>query len=104
MSNETAIGDNAATYTPVAADAGKKIRVQVSFTDDDGEREERTSDAYPSSGTIVPVPLPTLSFAPNEVTVDEGRRLGDAHDRTHPGQHRDGDRGLRDAWFLCDSR
>ena len=71
VSNETAIGDDAATYTPVAADVGKKVRVQVSFTDDESTREERTSDAYPSSGTIVPVPLPTLSFAPNEVTVDE---------------------------------
>ena len=72
VSNETAIGDDAATYTPVAADVGKKIKVEVSFTDAGGTVEgPLTSDAYPSSGTIVPVPLPTLSFVPNEVTVDE---------------------------------
>ena len=36
VSNETPIGANAATYTPAAADAGKKIKVKVSFTDDRG--------------------------------------------------------------------
>ena len=36
MSNETSIGANAVTYTPVAADVGKKIKVRVNFTDDGG--------------------------------------------------------------------
>ena len=71
VSNETAIGDDAATYTPVAADVGKKVRVQVSFTDDESNREERTSDAYPSSGTITAATLPALSFEDANITVGE---------------------------------
>ena len=52
-SNEVDITDaNAATYTLTAADAGKKIKVQVSFTDELSSEEERTSAAYPSSGTV----------------------------------------------------
>ena len=52
-SNEEAIsGEIAATYTLTAADAGKKIKVQVSFTDELSGEEERTSAAYPSSGTV----------------------------------------------------
>ena len=38
-------GATAATYTLVAADAGKAIKVQVSFTDDAGNDEEITSAA-----------------------------------------------------------
>ena len=53
VSNETLIGADAVTYTPVAADVGKKIKVEVSFTDDGGTSETLTSDAYPSSGTII---------------------------------------------------
>ena len=71
VSNETNIGTDSETYTPVAADVGKKVRVQVSFTDDEGADEERTSNAYPSSGTIVSETLPALSFVPTVVTVDE---------------------------------
>ena len=52
VSNETPIGTNAATYTLAAADAGKKIKVKVSFTDAGGAAEgPLTSDAYPSQGT-----------------------------------------------------
>ena len=52
-SNPVDITDaNAATYTLTAADAGKKIKVQVSFTDELSGEEERTSAAYPSSGTV----------------------------------------------------
>ena len=64
-------GATASTYTPVAADVGKKVKVTVSFTDDAGTGEDRTSDAYPSSGRIVLETLPALSFAPTLVTVDE---------------------------------
>ena len=53
-SNEMVIGSNAETYTLVAGDEGKKVKVKVSFTDDAGNSESLTSDAYPSSGTIVP--------------------------------------------------
>ena len=64
-------GATASTYTPVAADVGKKVKVTVDFTDDGGTGEARTSNAYPSSGTIVSETLPELSFAPNTVTVNE---------------------------------
>ena len=58
VSNETNIGANAATYTPVAADVGKQIKVQVSFTDDRGHAEgPLTSDAYPRNGTVTVVVL-----------------------------------------------
>ena len=53
MSNPADITDaTAATYTLTAADAGKTIKVQVSFTDELSGEEERTSAAYPSSGTV----------------------------------------------------
>ena len=52
-SNPADITDaTAATYTLTAADAGKKIKVKVSFTDELSGEEERTSAAYPSSGTV----------------------------------------------------
>ena len=40
------------TYAPAAADVGRKIKVEASFTDDAGNSETLTSDAYPSSGTV----------------------------------------------------
>ena len=41
------------TYTLATADAGKKIKVKVSFEDDDGTVEgPLTSEAFPSSGTV----------------------------------------------------
>ena len=53
-SNPVDITDaNAATYTLTAADAGKKVKVKVSFTDELSGEEERTSAAYPSSGTVI---------------------------------------------------
>ena len=48
-------GATARTYTPVAADVGKTIKVEVSFTDDGSTRETLTSGAYPSSGTIIDI-------------------------------------------------
>ena len=52
-SNEEDIsGEIAATYTLTDADVGKKVKVKVSFTDDLSGVEERTSAAYPSSGTV----------------------------------------------------
>ena len=53
-SNATDIASaTSVTYTPVAADHNKKLKVKVSFTDNEGNDEERTSDAWPSSGTII---------------------------------------------------
>ena len=52
-SNPTDIpGATDARYTVTAADMGKKLKVRVSFTDDFNANEARTSDAYPSSGTV----------------------------------------------------
>ena len=52
-SNEEDIsGEIAATYTLTNDDVGKRIKVQVSFTDELSGEEMRTSAAYPSSGTV----------------------------------------------------
>ena len=54
VSNPRNRGANAPTYTPVAGDAGKKIKVKVSFTDDRGYAEGPLPSAvYPSSGTVL---------------------------------------------------
>ncbi len=46
-SNETLIpGENATTYTLTTADLGKRIKVQVSFTDELGSEETLISDPY----------------------------------------------------------
>ena len=68
-SNPVDITDaTAATYSLTAADAGKKIKVQVSFTDELSGEEERTSAAYPSSGTVT-VAANTTAPALTSVTV-----------------------------------
>ena len=54
----------ASTYTLVAADRGNTIKVKVSFTDDDGNAETRTSAA-------------TAAIAPTTTAA------GDRHDRDH---------------------
>ena len=52
-SNEADItGANSSTYTLDGEDEGKKIKVKVSFTDNGGNSEMRTSGAYPTSGTV----------------------------------------------------
>ena len=54
VSNESDIsGETSSTYTVVAADVGKKIKVEVSFTDDGGTLEEPDpSAAYPSNAPV----------------------------------------------------
>ena len=52
-SNPSDIADaTAATYALAAADLGKRVKVKVSFADEDGTDEALTSDAYPSPGTV----------------------------------------------------
>ncbi|MYG27297.1 MAG: hypothetical protein F4213_14945, partial [Boseongicola sp. SB0677_bin_26] len=52
-SNATDIsGAMSQTYTLAADDVGKKVKVRVGFKDDLGNAESRTSDAFPSAGTI----------------------------------------------------
>ena len=63
--NETEIsGETSRTYTLAADDQGKRIKVKVSFTDDESNEEERTSAVFPSSGTIV------MTLPPAPITGD----------------------------------
>ena len=59
--------------------------------------DEVTPSTFTVTGTIVPEPLPALSFDSNEVAVDEDAGSATLTVELDPGQHRDGDRGLRDA-------
>ena len=52
MSNAIDVGSDRDSYTLVAEDAGRKIKVQVSYTDDSGNAEALVSAAYPPNGTI----------------------------------------------------
>ena len=79
VSNETPIGAGAVTYTPVAADVGKKLKVQVSFSDDGGGSETLTSDAYPSSGTITDGSTAGVTVSKSALTVTEEDSSGDSY-------------------------
>ena len=71
-SNETDIaGATSGTYMPEAADVGKKLKVKVSFTDDDSNDEELTSDAYPASGTVeaAPTTAPTVTISADKTSA-----------------------------------
>ena len=71
-SNETDIaGATSGTYMPAAADVGKKLKVKVSFTDDDSNDEELTSDAYPASGTVEAAPntAPTVTISADKTSA-----------------------------------
>ena len=82
MSNPADITDaTAATYSLTAADAGKKIKVKVSFTDELSGKEERTSAAYPSSGTVTAASTAapaltsvTVTSTPHKTTDTYGAR------------------------------
>ena len=65
-------GATVSTYTLVAADQGKKVKVEVSFTDSVGTAEALTSEAYPSGSDTVAEDdtEPMLQSA----TVDRRRR------------------------------
>ena len=56
-------GATSSTYVLKAADQGKKVKVKLSFKDDAGNAESRTSDAYPASGTVAASTTPTPSGA-----------------------------------------
>ena len=72
-SNPVDITDaNAETYTLTDDDEGKKVKVKVSFTDELSGEEERTSAAYPSSGTVTAAgPNTAPTAANNTVTTGE---------------------------------
>ena len=65
-------GQTSQTYTLSNDDVGKKVRVQVSFTDRLSGMETVTSDAFPTSGTVTP-PLVTVT-GPSSA-VEEGAAL-----------------------------
>ena len=68
-STETRIsGATAATYTVVAADVGATLKVEASFTDDDGT-DEAVESAETATVEAAPV-LPALSIG--DASVDEG--------------------------------
>ncbi len=68
-SNPTEIGADSSTYTLTAAEEGKKVLVEVSFTDNGGSSEgPLVSAAYPSSGTVVNL---TVSFGETTYMVTE---------------------------------
>ena len=46
-------GETGSTYTLTADDVGKKVRVKVSFSDDAGNAETLTSEAYPSGAATI---------------------------------------------------
>ena len=72
MSNETAVGTNSATYTVTAADMGKKIKVRVSFTDNQGKSESLTSEVYPAGAGTVSTACPADSNWCATLTVGYG--------------------------------
>ena len=68
-SNPTGIGADSSAYTLTAAEEGKKVLVEVSFTDNGGSSEgPLVSAAYPSSGTVVNL---TVSFGETTYMVTE---------------------------------
>ena len=88
-SNEAEIsGETDATYTLTDDDVGKKVKVKVSFTDDLNGEEERTSAAYPSSGTVTAAAGTNTAPSSERVPQHRGehrrgperRRRGDGHD------------------------
>ena len=78
-SNPVNIGTGSSTYILVAADQGKKIKVEVSFQDDDGNDEERTSAAYPSGMETVGAAGPqTRTHVPADWSlIPSGLGVGD---------------------------
>ena len=67
-------GANASSYTLVAADAGKAIRVRVSFTDDAGNDEQLSSAA---TGAVAAAPPPPNTPATGVPTIIGTARVGE---------------------------
>ena len=67
-------GATASTYTLVAADAGKAIKVRVSFTDDAGNDEQLTSAA---TGAVATAPPPPNNPATGAPTITGAAQVGE---------------------------
>ena len=65
---------SASSYTLVAADAGKAIKVRVSFTDDAGNDEQLTSAV---TGAVAPAPPPPNTPATGLPTITGTAQVGD---------------------------
>ena len=87
-------GETASTYTLVASDAGKAIKVRVSFTDDAGNDEELTSAA---TGAVAAAPPPPNTPATGSPTITGTAQVGETLTADTTGIS-DGD-GLDDATF-----
>ena len=70
-------GATGASYTPVADDVGKQVKIRVSFTDDRAHPEAVTSEAYPSSGSIGDSTIRSLNETFTYLTVQEAEDIGD---------------------------
>ncbi|MYF28971.1 MAG: hypothetical protein F4169_08920, partial [Gammaproteobacteria bacterium] len=57
-----------AGYTLTGADAGRKVRLRVRFTDDLGNTETRTSAPYPARGTVLSGAAITIAASAAKVT------------------------------------
>ena len=68
-------GATSNTYMPWAADVDKKLKVRVSFTDDNGYQEQRTSNAWPTNGAIVARPTVCPADTHWCTTLTVGRRI-----------------------------
>ena len=91
---DTAIsGATSQTYTVAAADAGKKFKVTVSFTDLDGHPEALTSVAYPASAQVAENAAPTFGSASVTRSVEE--TMGDSTVRGRASQSRSASSGSR---------
>ena len=74
-------GAASGTYTLAAGDVGKQVKVKVTFADDAGNVEARTSAAYPAEGTVEGL---VIAIAP-----DRPKALG-AFDHVHWRLSREG--------------
>ena len=85
---EDITGETSTTYALTAADEGKKVKVRVSFTDQLGSAESRTSDPYPGEGKVTTLPAITIKANRTRAaawvhqvtyTLTRGRHRGRAH-------------------------
>ena len=80
MSNPADITDADCRHLHLtAADAGKKVKVKVSFTDELSGEEERTSAAYPSSGTVTTAANTTAPALTSVTVTSTPRKTTDTY-------------------------
>ena len=67
-------GATSDTYDPVAADVGRQVKVEATFTDGGGNAETLVSGAYPPGGTIIAAVVGSVSvrFGSSTYSATEG--------------------------------